>query len=195
MNFKKVSALACAMTIVGGMATSVPVFANTIDQGTTPVTYDNREVLPDGNGEYGMIIPTAITFDDKKITSNADISITGINGWDLTDWETLTVEANVQSENEYKLKLNGNDASKYAEYSLKYNGDQPISTNEGNSTSDVMTATKINKTLGVGGSGNVEKVPGEATLGSKAKATEKGQYKDVLTYSFKEVANSKKLQK
>ena len=183
MNFKKVSALACAMTIVGGMATSVPVFANTIQEGTTPVTYDNREVLPDNNGEYGMIIPTAITFDDKNMTSNADVEITGIKGYQLEDWSELSVQASVQSKNAYKLKLNGNGAEN-ATYKLTYGTD--IATDG--------EKNAITQKLGIGGAPdtNIAKVTGTATLLDKSTATKKGQYTDTLTYSFSELANTKK---
>lgn len=187
MNFKKVSALACAMTIVGGMATSVPVFAsqNTIQSGETPVTYDNREVLPDNNGEYGMIIPTAITFDDTKMQANANVEITGINGFDLKDWTTLTVQASVQSENGLKLSLNGIDHEKYATYELTYGTDKFDSTTHGTSKNNITTK------LGVGSEGQQKVVEGTADLKDKSKATVKGEYKDVLTYSFEELANQK----
>lgn len=181
MNFKKISALVCAMTIAGGLASAVPAYAAAPGNGTTPVTYDNRQALPDGNGQYGMIIPTAISLSDTNTTGNADLEITGINGFDLSEWSELKVEASVQSTNSYKLKLNGTDSTKYAEYGLTYDTSQAIP-QDGNKTA-------ITKKLGVGSGGQVAKVNGKVALGDKTKATEKGQYKDTLTYSFVEEAN------
>ncbi|WWU66662.1 hypothetical protein QJR26_18135 (plasmid) [Clostridium baratii] len=182
MNFKKISALACAMTIAGGVASAVPAYAAAPANGTTPVTYDNRQALPDGNAEYGIIIPTAVSLTDTNTTGNADLEITGINGFNLSDWSALTVQASVQSQNEYQLRLNGTDQNKFAKYGLKYDGTQAIPQD--------ATKTAITKTLGVGGD-SVAKVSGEVELGDKSKATEKGQYKDTLTYSFQETANTK----
>ena len=187
MNFKKISALACAMTIMGGLAQAVPAYAtNLIPSGETKVSYDNREVLPDGNGEYGMIIPTAISFTDEEMTGNANIEITGINGYELSDWETLTVKASVQSENQLKLSLNGTEHDKYATYGLKYGTDMFEQETHGSSKND------ITERLGIGNSGQKAVVEGTANLKDKSKATVKGQYKDVLTYSFEEEANKKK---
>lgn len=187
MKFKKVLSLSCILAVAGagGMATSMTVFANTIQEGTTLVTYDNEKVLPDENGEYGMIIPVAVTFSDTEMTANTDVEITGINGYELSNWRELSVQASVKSANAYKLKLNGNE-SKYATYGLKY---------DGNNTEFISNQEfqKINKNLGVGGAHdvNVKKVTGIATLKDKSKATKKGQYIDTLTYSFKEIINQK----
>ncbi|MGY3724202.1 hypothetical protein SAMN05421767_14611 [Granulicatella balaenopterae] len=178
-----------AMTILGGMVVqATPIFAaaqtsptNTIKSGTTPVTYDNRQVLPDGNGQYGMIIPTAISFTDKNTTANADVEITGINGYKLEDWKELSVQASVQSKNEYKLKLNGN-GTESATYELKYGGETAFTG---------ASANQIKQKLGIGGHDNASKATGTATLKDKAGATKKGQYTDTLTYSFKELQNTK----
>lgn len=184
-----------AMAIMGGMLVqATPAFAVEPASGDTEVTYDNRQVLPDGNGQYGIIIPTAVAFADDAMSGSANLEITGIEGFDLKDWKELKVEANVQSENEYQLKLNGTDSSKYAVYSLTYD-EQEITSNDETSTSTASNATKINKALGV--STNTPDsvsavVEGTANLKDKSKATEKGQYKDTLTYSFKEVTNEKK---
>lgn len=156
--------------------------SNCTQSETTPVKYDNREVLPDGNAEYGIIIPTAILFDDVKTQDNVDVEITGINGFDLTDWTTLTVKASVQSLNAYQLRLNGN-GPEYATYDLKYTGN--------NSTFADVSKKDITTKLGVGGNSKA-KVTGTANLKDKSHATKKGQYKDILTYSFVEEANQKK---
>ncbi|WWU63305.1 hypothetical protein QJR26_09700 [Clostridium baratii] len=184
MNFKKISALACAMTIAGGVASAVPAYAAAPGNGTTPVTYDNRQALPDGNAQYGMIIPTAVSLSDTKTQGNVDVEITGINGFDLSNWAELTVATSVESQNEYQLRLNGTDTDKYAKYGLTYGGTQAIPQAAGK--------TEITKKLGIGSAGQVAKVTGTADLGDKSKATVKGQYKDTLTYSFVEEANQKK---
>ncbi len=180
-NKKRIVAMAGAMAMVGVMsAQSATVFAaNPIESGETPVIYDNRQVLPDGNGQYGMIIPTAIAFTDDSTTGNADVSITGINGYELSDWKTLTVKASVASQNDYQLQLVG-DSSKYATYDLTYGTDNFASAG----THD------ITEKLGIDGAGtNKETVKGIATLKDKTNATKKGQYKDTLTYTFNEEAN------
>ncbi|MDZ4992040.1 hypothetical protein GNF80_03520 [Clostridium perfringens] len=181
--FKKkgIIALASAATVIGGMAAqTVPVFANTIQTGTTPVTYDNRQVLPDGNGQYGMIIPTAITFTDDKQEADAAIEITGINGYDLDkDWTELDVTAKVSSKNSYELK-DGNKSVAY-EIQMDNNADKF----EANDAEQEVT-----KRFGVGKADLVKKEGGTARLGGKA--TVKGQYKDTLTYTFTENVNTLK---
>lgn len=178
--FKKkgIIALASAATVIGGMAAqTVPVFANPIQSGTTPVSYDNRQVLPDGNGQYGMIIPTAISFTDDKQTADAAIEITGINGYDLDkDWTALDVTAKVASQNSYKLKDGANNE---VAYQVKMNNNQGQFEANGNEQ-------EVTKHFGVGGT-TVKKEDGTATL--TGKATVKGQYKDTLTYTFTENTN------
>lgn len=184
---KTISTLALAgMMAMGGiLATGTEVHAlNNIQSGETPVSYDNRQVLPDDNAQYGMIIPTAIAFDDANSEANADVSITGINGFDLADWSDLSVTAKVKSQNAYKLVGEGTAAGAQAAYKLKYGTEMQANTDE----------QEISTKLGTGTSGAQAKVSGTATLdeASKATATKKGIYKDKLTYSFTEVTNVKK---
>ncbi len=182
-NKKGIVAVVGTMALMGGMlAQSVPAYAAAPASGQTPVTYDNRQVLPDDNAQYGMIIPTAITFDDTKTQANADVEITGINGYELSNWSELSVQASVESTNSYQLKLNGN-GSEYATYGLQYNGNLDEFTDAGKK--DITTK------LGTGGT-NEAKVTGTATLKDKTNATKKGQYTDTLTYSFSELQNIKK---
>lgn len=182
-NKKGIIAMAGAMAIMGGMlAQATPAYAAAPAGGDTKVTYDNRQVLPDGNGEYGIIIPTAVAFTDETMSGNANLEITGIGGYDLTDWETLTVKASVKSEKGYQLQLDG-DTSKYATYWLTY-GDDSFKT--GTNVNDITTR------LGVGSDGQQAVIEGTADLQDKSKATVKGQYKDKLTYSFTQEANQKK---
>lgn len=176
--FKKkgIIALASAMTVIGGMAAqTVPVFANTIQTGTTPVTYDNRQVLPDGNGQYGMIIPTAITFTDDNQTVNTAVEITGINGYDLSDWTELDVKAKVSSVNSYNLV----DGANKVAYQVKMDNNNA----EFGANADQQEVTKH---FGVGGD-TVTKEGATATLTGKAKV--KGQYKDTLNFNFEEMKN------
>lgn len=177
---KKVIALASAMTLIGGMAAqTLPVYAAAPSNATTPVTYDNRQVLPDGNGQYGMIIPTSISFTDDKQTADATVEITGINGYDLDrDWTALDVTAKVASTNSYKLK----DGSNEVTYEVKM-------TNNNAQFGADNTEQEIAKHFGVGGD-TVKKEKGIATL--TGKATVKGQYKDTLTYKFIENTNTLK---
>lgn len=183
-NKKGIVAMAGAMAIMGGMlAQATPVYAAAPSPGDTKVTYDNREVLPDENGEYGMIIPTAIAFTDDSTTAKANVEITGINGFDLEDWSELSVKTSVKSKNAYQLKLNGNE-SEHAVYELQYAG------NDTAFTANAL-AQDITTKLGVGGD-NQAVVEGTANLTDKAGATKKGQYKDTLTYSFEQLQNTKK---
>lgn len=181
--FKKkgLIALASAVTVIGGMAVqaSTPVFANTISPGTTPVTYDNRQVLPDGNGQYGMIIPTAISFTDDKQTVNTAVEITGINGYNLDkDWIELDVKAKVSSANSYELKDGNNSVA----YEVKMaNNNTKFEAND--------SEQEVTKHFGVGGD-TVKKESATATLTGKAKV--KGQYKDTLNFNFEEMKNTLK---
>lgn len=182
-SMKKTSLFALVgMLSLGAFATTTsPVHAagNAPDDGTTPVVYDNRNVLPDKNGQYGMIIPTALTFTDDKQTADATVEITGINGYDLKeDWTNLEVKATVKSDNSYTLVGPGDAVA----YELKMNGN--AAKFEANTD-----AQEITKHFGVGGQ-TVTKEEGTATLTGKAKV--KGQYKDTLTYSFEEVQNQLK---
>lgn len=175
--------LAGMMAMGGVFAIGTEVHAlNTIKSGETPVSYDNRQILPDGNAQYGMIIPTAIVFNDTTTTANADISITGINGFNLTDWSELSVTAKVKSDNAYKLVGEGTAAGAEAAYTLKYGTDMPANALEQDITTKLGT-----------GAGAQETVTGTATLAADAKATatKKGIYKDKLTYTFTEVTNVK----
>lgn len=174
-------ALAGMMTVGGVMAGGVSVHAAdpgaVPDSGTTPVLYDNRNVLPDGNGQYGMIIPTAITFTDDKTTADASVEITGINGYDLDkDWTALEIKTTVQSANSYKLTGDGGSV----DYTVK------MQNNNAAFTADA-SAQEITKHFGIGAE-NVKKESGTATL--TGKATKKGQYTDTLTYAFEEIKNS-----
>lgn len=178
-------ALASIMTMCVLMKGGTVIYATAPANGTTPVTYDNRTVLPDGNGQYGMIIPTAISFSDTSKTANADIEITGIEGYNLdTDWTTLQVAASVQSTNGYKLKHEAKEVT----YQLSM--DKNTSVFDSTMADGKATAANaVTQTLGVG-TGEVKKVSGTAIL--TGAAASKGTYTDTLTYSFKENKNTPK---
>lgn len=184
-SMKKTSLFALVgMLSLGALATttsSVHAAGNAPGDGTTPVVYDNRNVLPDKNGQYGMIIPTALTFTDDKQTADAPVEITGINGYDLKkDWTNLEVKATVKSANSYTLV--GPDGSTPVAYNLQMkNNASPFTADD--------SAQEITKHFGVGGQ-TVTKEEGTAKLTGKAKV--KGQYTDTLTYSFEEVKNDLK---
>lgn len=173
MNFKKISALACAMTIMGGMATSMPVLAATHAETTvtTPVTYDNRDTVDvDGNGKWGVVIPTAITFTDENKTGvNADVEITGINGYDLDrDFASLEVQGTISSQNTFKLAGEGDIADSTVAYQYEL----------GSKTYDAdaidLNVDQMNLTT--------KKLTGRAKLTEDA--AKKGKYADTITFAF-----------
>lgn len=169
---------ALGMMLAGGTMVNAQT-RNIQGPGNTPVTYDNRNVLPDDNAQYGMVIPTAISFSDDSKTADATLEIVGINGYDLdTDWQVLDVSVKVTSLNGYKLVK---DVTKEVSYTLKMDG------NASEFTAD-KNEQDITKHFGVNGNNTVKKENGTATL--TGKATEKGQYSDTLTYTFTENTNT-----
>lgn len=172
--------VALGMMLAGGTLVSAQTRTAPSNE-NIPVTYDNRNVLPDSNAQYGMVIPTAISFTDDKKTADASIEIVGMNGYELdTDWTELEVTAYITSKNGYKLLNN----QKEVNYKLNLNG-QELSSTTG------TTKTEITKKFGVGqqNSGRIKRLDGTASLDGKA--TEKGQYEDTLTYSFTENNNTR----
>lgn len=179
LKSKAITSLALAGVMLMGAGSMVHAAEPaTIEDGTTNVTYDNRQVLPDENGMYGMVIPAGIAFTDEKTSMDADISIVGINGYDLSEWTDLDVSATVASTNSYKLLMDGADNG--ATYELKMADNTAAFTADANDQA-------VTKHLGKGGQ-TAETAEGTATL--KTKATKKGLYKDVLTYKFTENKNS-----
>lgn len=163
--------------LIGGTIVNAQT-TNSIQNGSTPVTYDNRNILPDNNAQYGMVIPTAISFSDNKKEADASVQIVGINGYDIdTDWTELDVTTKVKSQNSYKLK---NDNNKEVSYKLKMeNNSAEFTAND--------QEQEISKHFGKGGD-TFKEEEGTATL--IGKATEKGQYTDTLTYTFTENTNT-----
>lgn len=169
MNFKKISAIACTMTIMGGIVTASPVYAAE-KSGTTPVSYDNRNVIDvEGNGVWGVAIPTAITFTDDVQTAEGDIELVGLNGYHLSDFASLNVDGTVKSTNSYNMIGEGSASGSTASYGYELNGNGEFDAD--------ATAQAIDQ-LNLGAS----KQEGVATL--KTKGTKKGQHKDTLTFTF-----------
>ncbi|WP_283702031.1 hypothetical protein [Clostridium perfringens] len=166
---KGIFALACAMTIVGGMASATPVHAAE-KSGTTPVSYDNRNIVDvEGNGVWGVAIPTAITFTDDLQTSKADIELVGLNGYDLSDFASIDVDGTVKSTNSYNLVGEGSAAGSTASYTYELNGNAAFTADANEQAIDKLTLAD-------------SKQEGTATLVNKG--TKKGQHKDTLTFKF-----------
>ncbi len=141
LNGKALLAFTTA-TAMASMVAATPIFAQTIDQpADTPVSYDNRRIIPDGNGQYGVIVPSAIQFYDGALTKAADLEIVGINGFDLTYWSELDVEVKVASQNGYLLHNDDEDLP----YTLTYTGDTKF-----DSEVTKITEKTLTKHLGVG---------------------------------------------
>ncbi len=184
---KKIRVMALAAVVaVGTMmgsvanvnAASTPITADTPGTGETPVTYDTRNIVPDDNGQYGMVIPTSINFSDTSMEKEANLEIIGINGFELSEWTELIVTGTVTSENGAKL-LNGSNS---VSYKLDYAG------NVMTDGSETVIGADTGYKFGVGGAAEGTTLAGKATLLEKGKV--KGMYKDKLTYTFTEKANS-----
>ncbi|PQD35745.1 hypothetical protein [Enterococcus durans] len=165
------------MMLAGGAETIVNAQTRTApSEEAIQVTYDNRNVLPDSNAQYGMVIPTALSFTDDSQTADASLEIVGIGGYDIdNDWQELEINVKVSSKNGFKLKKDVQEVN----YKLT------VGTDEFTSGTEEKTITKkFGK-----GNNTVKKETGTAELVGKAK--EKGQYTDTLTYKFEETKNTR----
>jgi len=164
----------CAMMIVVGMGATAYAAPIYLDEAPVPVTYDNRNVIDvDENGQWGVVIPTAISFSQDVKEVEVEVEVVGINGYTLADFESLEVTAKVTSANGYVL--NNSSAATGAEYELTLDD----KTFEGDG------AAAFEKVLGVG-DGLEAKATGEAMI--KSEPSEKGQYADILTFEFSGVS-------
>ncbi|MFV0382081.1 MAG: hypothetical protein ACK5KR_07675 [Breznakia sp.] len=170
---KMLATAAVGFGLVLGTASSVRAADPTTAD--VPVTYDNRRIIPDANGQYGMVVPTTINFTDEKLTDKQNVEIIGINGYVAEDWTTLKIKVEVASQNGWKLSGNGVELP----YELSYNTSVLSADNKVLGGSDYV--------LGFAGA-NAASVEGTATLSEKA--TIKGQYTDKLTYTFTEQENN-----
>ena len=162
MKLKKIymSALAMGLMIP---ALSMNVLA-TDGTGQTPVTYDNRNYIPDPDNptdpQWAVTIPSTINFTDDNKKIDASVELVSKNGGTLP---TGNVTVTVESRNNYKLK-NGSDE---VSYQLVYEG---------------KAMTNTSKEVAVLNSANPAK-SGFAILGND-KAPSRGSYEDTLTYTI-----------
>lgn len=166
-------AMACAVAVTGVIATTAPAFAAEVGTGTTPVTYDNRKVIPEVDGQYGFIIPTAISFTQDTTEANADVEMIGINGYNLSDWTTLEVGVKVTSAGTWTLQGQGDASGNSAKYTTTYAG---FSAEQAD-----ITGLQLTK--------DANKIEATANLGDTSLAKKKGQYTDTITYTFDETTN------
>ena len=133
--------------------------------GETPVSYDNRNYIPDPDNpidpQWAVTIPSTINFTDDNKKIDATVELVSKNGGSLP---TSDVMVSVKSKNEYELI---NKDGEKVSYQLAY-GDK------------VMTSS--NTEVAILNSGNtMEK--GYAILGND-KAPSRGSYDDTLTYTI-----------
>ena len=162
MKLKKIymSALAMGLMIP---ALSMNVLAAD-GTGQTPVTYDNRNYIPDPDNptdpQWAVTIPSTINFTDDSKKIDASVKLVEQNGGSLP---TGNVTVTVESSNNYKLK-NGSDE---VSYQLVY----------GN-----KTMSNTDKEVAVLNNTDTAK-NGYAILGND-KAPSRGSYEDTLTYTI-----------
>lgn len=130
----------------------------------TPVTYDNRNYIPDPENpdtpNWAVTIPSQINFTDDDKEIDASVELVSKNGGALP---TGNVTVTVGSANDYKLK-NGDDA---VSYKLFYSDAVMTS---GNKEVATLNNTATSQT-------------GKAVLGND-KASTRGSYTDTLTYTI-----------
>lgn len=167
MKAKKL--LLSALTIglvIPGMAATVSA-AGTPGEGTTPVSYENRNYIPDpenpDSATWAVTIPSAINFTDDNKDIDASVELVQLNGGKLP---TNDVTVTVESLNTYKLKgtVKPDEA---LSYKLIYDGTEMSSSEK--------TVATLNAT-------GTKKQAGTAILGSD-KASVRDTYKDTLTYT------------
>lgn len=166
---------ACAIMLMGALGGSTQtVMAAT--EGVTPVTYDNSTIIDvDGNGKWGVTIPTSLNFTDSQPTVTSEVELIGINGTDLdATFSKVEVTGKVKSAGGYELT--GPIGSTPARYSMTIDGKTFSANNteqEFQSTFGMDTAagTSLNKKLHV-----------SATLTHSGNL--RGRYKDTLTFNF-----------
>lgn len=123
MKKQFVMGLAAAMAFGVAMGGVSSVHAATgEDSRDVPVTYDNRNVIPDpdqpaGSEDWAVAVPSSIVFtDDNKTRTNVGVELIGYNGSSLDDVELahpgLSVNVKTQSTNGMTLNL-GTDKVAY----------------------------------------------------------------------------------
>lgn len=164
MKAKKLLLAALAVGILVP-ASAGSVFAAT-STGETPVSYDNRNYIPDPDNPnapaWAVTIPSAVNFTDDNKIIDTTVELISVNGGDLP---TTDVTVTVASRNDYKLKKSLG-ASGDLSYKLIYDG-------------KIMSKT-ITEVAKLKASEAIK--AGTANLGTD-KAPERGQYTDTLTYT------------
>lgn len=157
MNLKSKAIIATSTVMALGAFAAVPAFAV---EGTTPVTYDSRNIIVGVENEWGVIIPTAITFQELNDEKAADVTLVDLTGvtteFGLFD-EDFEVDVKIASANGFQLKATGISA-------------------EGTYSMDKVTDITLKPT----DAGKTH--AGKATL--NVAPTVEGVYTDTLTYTF-----------
>lgn len=150
--------------VIPGMAATASAKDGT---GSTPVTYENRNYIPDPDDpdspEWAVAIPSAINFTDDNKKIDASVELVQLNGGALP---TSDVTVTVKSAEGYKLKSSVKPEEALS-YKLMYGGKE-------------MSASEM--TVAVFTSGGDKRQEGTALLGND-KASFKDTYKDTLTYT------------
>lgn len=168
MKAKKLLLLS-ALTIglvIPGMTATVSA-AGTPGEGTTPVSYENRNYIPDPDNPesatWAVAIPSAINFTDENKEIDASVELVQLNGGDLP---TKDVTVTVESAKGYKLQSKVDSNAKLS-YKLMYGTTEMSDTQK--------TVVKFT-------SGSDQRQEGKAILGND-KASVRDTYTDTLTYT------------
>ncbi len=183
---KKILSITGAIAIMGAMAIPSLAASNTPVKGQTNVFYSSGNIVPGPSGtSWGVEIPSGVSFTDKDLgvekkgpEYNIRLVSLDANGKELTEvYNTLKVKAQVTSQNGFKFVKDG---AGQGVGSYKFTADgtamQAVNTIQDISEMDVTTQ----KT----------EIKGGFTLNEVL--NEKGNYKDILTFTFTETASSTK---
>lgn len=163
--FVGVATAAMVFTMLGTNS----IYAEGEDTKNVDVAYDNSDVIVDPDpdaptdGKWGVKVPTAIEFTDRKKEVSAPVELVGLLGYDIL---TLGMDVNVTvtSANSMKMVYDGDNV----DYTLKY-GETTMSGTSNTATINLTSASK-------------ETTISEGKAVMTGNATKKGLHKDVLTY-------------
>lgn len=168
---KLLTGITAAALTFGAIAPSMSVFAAEKGEKNVPVTYDNRNIIPDpdnpNDAAWGVVVPTAIAFTDTKTEVAANVELVGMNGHVISELgDKFSVNVKVKSANGMKLVYDTDSLG----YTLAY-GDVDVIGTTDVPVADLTVAAP-------------EKV-GKATFnGDKAKKL--GNHTDTLTYTIQD---------
>ncbi len=180
---KKVLSITSAIAIMGAMAIPSLAAAAKPVTGQTNVFYTSENIIPGPEGsKWGVKIPTGVSFTNGDVGKGKtgpqyNIELVSLDadrkGLDKV-YAELKITAEVESANGFKFaKQNANPSDpKVGSYSYKADNNL-VKKAAGKQTLPELTQTKTS-------------ITGEFTLDSAL--TEKGQYTDVLTYTFTQTA-------